>query len=387
MYNIAVGEKRSLVFPVMCNAHVKLPYSGNIPDTDSNSVTSDDIAYGLWAHEGTFTFESIITPYDINGYGKVSAGGSIPSFTPSKKIMPSSHHLDARPLGNPNDYESNLYLPFAQRLTHEMKIFHNTNFSISLLNSTLLNENQPAEYKIKVDLTIDGTTETFTTNTAISPNIEYYHSFESNQPQVNNLGFNQYRYIGVSIIGNHSAGATTINTFINLYAAGQELFVFDTTNGYRSIGTIASVGGSNITLSSGLPFDVASTSKVYIQGYANPSYINNLYHVAFTLNDNNNAINIFLNGRLLLSSEHTKKTTFSFDRTDIFLGAKGLTDTTATPPVGTVAGSAITNNQFMGEFHELSIIDIPKLKFPFVNTLLPSLDETLLYLRFEEIDL
>ena len=41
----------------------------------------------------------------------------------------------------------------------------------------------------------------------------------------------------------------------------------------------------------------------------------------------------------------------------------------------------------MGEFHELSIIDIPKLKFPFVNTLLPSLDETLLYLRFEEIDL
>ena len=62
MYNIAVGEKRSLVFPVMCNAHVKLPYSGNIPDTDSNSVTSDDIAYGLWAHEGSFTFESIITP-------------------------------------------------------------------------------------------------------------------------------------------------------------------------------------------------------------------------------------------------------------------------------------------------------------------------------------
>lgn len=375
MYNIAVGEKRSLIFPVMCNAHVKLPYSGNIPDTDSNSVTSDDIAYGLWAHEGSFTFESIITPYDINGYGKVSAGGSIPSFTPSKKIMPSNHHQSS-----PNDYESQLYLPVAGgRLTHEMKIFHNTNFSISLLNSTLLNENQPADYKIKVDLTIDGTTETFTTNTAISPNIEYYHFYENNQPQVNNLGFNQYRYIGASVIGNHSAGATTINTFINLYATGQELFVFDTTNGYRSLGTIASVGGSNITLSSGLPFDVATTSRVYIQGYANPSYINNLYHVAFTLNDNNNAINIFLNGRLLLSSEHTKKTTFSFDRTDIFMGANGL--------AGTGAGTAITNKQFMGEFHELSIIDIPKLKFPFVNTLLPSLDETLLYLRFEEIDL
>ena len=375
MYNTLIGEKRSLVFPVMCNAHVKLPYADNIPDTNSNADTSDDIAYGFWAHEGSFTFESIITPYDVNGYGKFSTGGTIPTFTPSKKIMPSNHHQSS-----PNSYESQLYLPVAGgRLTHEMRIFDNDNFKISLLNSTLLNENQPAEYKIKAELTIGATTETFTSDKVILPDFSYYHEYEANQNYVNNEGFAQYRYVGASIIGNHSAGDTVINVFVNTLAAGQELFVFDTTNGFRSIGTIASVGVSNITLSSGLPFDVASLSRVFLKGFANPSYINNAYHVAFVLNDNGNSVNIFLNGRIVLSSSHSVKTAFSFARTDTFLGANG------TASIG--ASSAITYKQFMGEFHELSIIDIPKLKFPNVNTLLPSLDETLLYLRFEEIDL
>ena len=375
MYNTLIGEKRSLVFPVMCNAHVKLSYADNIPDTNSNSDTSDDIAYGLWAHEGSFTFESIITPYDVNGYGKFSTGGTIPTFTPSKKIMPSNHHQSS-----PNDFESQLYLPVAGgRLTHEMRIFDNDNFKISLLNSTLLNENQPAEYKIKAELKIGTTTETFTTDKVILPNFSYYHEQESNQNFVNSEGFARYRYSGASVIGNHSAGDTTINVFVNTFAAGQELFVFDSINGFRSIGTIASVGGSNITLSSGLPFDVATTSLTFVNGFANPSYINNTYHIAFVLNDNGNSVNIFLNGRIVLSSSHSVKTAFSFARTDTFLGANG------TASKG--AGSAIANKQYMGEFHELSIIDIPKLKFPNVNTLLPSLDETLLYLRFEEIDL
>ena len=377
MYNTLIGEKRSLVFPVMCNAHVKLPYADNIPDTNSNTDTSDDIAYGLWAHEGSFTFESIITPYDINGYGKFSTGGTIPTFTPSKKIMPSNHHQSS-----PNNYESQLYLPVAGgRLTHEMRIFDNDNFKISLLNSTLFNENQPAEYKIKAELTIGTTTETFTSDKVILPNFSYYMKYDATdiQTYVNNEGFSQYRYTQNVFIGNHSAGDTIINAWANTFAAGQELFIFDTTNGFRSVGTIASVGVSNLTLSSGLPFDVATTTRIFVKGFANPSYINNTYHIAFVLNDNGNSVNIFLNGRNILSSSHSVKTTFSFARTDTFLGANGT--------LSKGASSAITNKQFMGEFHELSIIDIPKLKFPNVNTLLPSLDETLLYLRFEEIDL
>ena len=62
MYEVLTGKQRSLVFPIMCNAFVKLDYSDNIPDTNSNTDTSDDIAYGLWAHEGSFSFEGIVTP-------------------------------------------------------------------------------------------------------------------------------------------------------------------------------------------------------------------------------------------------------------------------------------------------------------------------------------
>ena len=61
MYDILVGKQRGLVFPVMCNAHIKIDYSDNVPSS------ADGINYGIWAHRGSFTFESIVTPYDING--------------------------------------------------------------------------------------------------------------------------------------------------------------------------------------------------------------------------------------------------------------------------------------------------------------------------------
>jgi len=163
MYQVLAGKKRSLVFPVMCNGFVKLDYSDNVVDTNSDGDTSNDIAYGLFDHEGSFTFEAIITPYDINGYGRQSASGSIPSFTASKKIMPSSSHQST-----PSEYQSELYLPVTGgRLTHEMRIFSNDKFSVSLLNATSFNENQPAEYKIRVSMDIGGSTQTFTTTSAV----------------------------------------------------------------------------------------------------------------------------------------------------------------------------------------------------------------------------
>ena len=67
MYHILTGKQRSLVFPVMCNARVKMDYSSNIPDIEgSPSDTTDDTGFGIWGHTGTFTFESVITPYEIN---------------------------------------------------------------------------------------------------------------------------------------------------------------------------------------------------------------------------------------------------------------------------------------------------------------------------------
>ena len=91
MYDVLIGNQRGLVFPVMCNGGVIIDYSDNIPSV--GLATDDVIGYGLWALEGSFTLEAIITPYDINGYGKWSSATQ-PTIANSIKIMPSSHHND-----------------------------------------------------------------------------------------------------------------------------------------------------------------------------------------------------------------------------------------------------------------------------------------------------
>ena len=229
MYDILVGKQRGLVFPVMCNAHVKIDYSDNVP-------TGSDINYGIWAHRGSFTFESIVTPYDINGMGLAdgatqtlscttnasatnkkyiddfsststlvagmtvsgdgiptgskiveinSNGTSInidkdattdttasrafvfekPTAIASQKVMPSVIQSDADSASA--NFQSEDYLTKSARLTHEMRIFSSTNFYLSLVNATTSNTNQPAEYKIKAGLKIGGTDYTAITDNAV----------------------------------------------------------------------------------------------------------------------------------------------------------------------------------------------------------------------------
>ena len=58
MYDVLVGKQRALIFPVMCNGFVTVGYDANVATTD----------YGIWDHDGSFCFEAVITPYDVNGY-------------------------------------------------------------------------------------------------------------------------------------------------------------------------------------------------------------------------------------------------------------------------------------------------------------------------------
>ena len=55
---------------------------------------------------------------------------------------------------------------------------------------------------------------------------------------------------------------------------------------------------------------------------------------------------------------------------------------------GTATGpsAATTCKQFMGEFHEIAIADKVST-FSEIDNLMPNYDNTLLYLRFEEVDL
>jgi len=377
MYQVLAGKKRSLVFPVMCNGFVKLDYSDNVVDTNSDGDTSNDIAYGLFDHEGSFTFEAIITPYDINGYGRQSASGSIPSFTASKKIMPSSSHQST-----PSEYQSELYLPVTGgRLTHEMRIFSNDKFSVSLLNATSFNENQPAEYKIRVSMDIGGSTQTFTTTSAvITANKSSMFKWSSTS---DNEGFDSNGRRTFNLLGSttsHSGAVIGLSGSVeNQCHVGQELFIREGFT-FTSIGTIASVTGTtSVTLNASYSPTLSNGTKVFIHSRKEASYINNTYHIACTYTQSSNRINIFLNGINVLSTKHTQSGTFAFGRTDSFIGANG------TGATGTL--SAITNKQFMGEMHEMSILNIPKTTFTNKETLLPSLNNTLLYLRFEEIDL
>jgi len=376
MYTILAGKKRSLVFPVMCNGFVKLDYSDNVPDTESDGDASNDIAFGLFAHEGSFTFESIITPYDINGFGLQSVSGTIPSFTASKKIMPSSSHQST-----PTNYQSELYLPVAGgRLTHEMRIFSSPNFSVSLLNATTYNENQPAEYKIKVDMSIGGVSNTFTTtNTVITSNEDSMFKWGSSS-DIDGFDINGRKtHDFLSTTTSHSGAVIGLSgSFENQCHAGQEVFIRDGFT-FTSLGTIASVTGTtSITLNASYSPTLSNGTRVFIRSRKDASYINNTYHIACTLFENPNRICIYLNGKRVLNSTHANTGTFAFEKFDSYIGATG------DGAIG--ANSAIVNKQFMGEMHELSIQGIPKNSFTNRETLLPSLDNTLLYLRFEEID-
>tara|TARA_R100001440_G_scaffold22583_2_gene36844 strand:- start:8296 stop:9411 length:1116 start_codon:yes stop_codon:yes gene_type:complete len=371
MYHILTGKQRSLVFPVMCNSRVKMDYSNNIPDIEGTpSDTTDDTGFGIWGHTGTFTFESVITPYEINGMVFSTAH---PDTKSSHKIMPN---------GRTSDSLSNLYLSTTARLTHEMMIFYNTNFQVSLVNDTDHLYGQPAEYKIRVRLKLGTTTDTYTTGTAISATegkMLVFDDLGSDRAGFDKSGRLKFRQATTGVIHSHSLNTLSVvsNTqFVDVNA--QEVFYrsgFD----FLSLGVITNISGSTITITNPNNVSLSAGTPIYLKAYSLPNYINDSFHIACVFEELSKTLNIYLNGKLLSTNTHTDSGAFTFDRSDIYLGSNG-SDSTG-------AGSATTNKQFMGEMHELAITKAQRKRFPYVLNLLPNYDDTLLYLRFEEVDL
>ena len=173
MYRLLTGKQRSLVFPVMCNAFVKVDYSDNIPVGADGALSSDDVRYGIWNHKDSFTIETTLTPYDINGYGLET---SVPSTTNSKKMMAgiSQTILDSssdreqrtsfRYLNNTNKFGTS-----STSNGYEMRVFHSEEVKLSLLNASEHGFNNPAEYRIKFEVSIGGVNQTLTSPIVISP--------------------------------------------------------------------------------------------------------------------------------------------------------------------------------------------------------------------------
>ena len=372
MYSIFTGNQRSLVFPVMCNAFATIDYSANVPDANSVADTTDEAAYGIWVHEGDFTFEAIVTPYDINGYGTYDATRTPPSITASKKILPALGQsvYDASLEGN---YESELYLSRTNRLTHEMMIFYSSDFQISLVNTSLHNENQPATYKIRARIRLGSTTEVIDTDTLITPNIARHYTYTGVS------GFTtdgKVKYDNSGTVTSVSGTTLVVSSTAGFYA-GLELFYRDGGN-FISMGTIASVdSATDLTMSADV--DTSANGTVFFHEDKDPLYINNLFHIACAWNDTGKTLRIYFNGNLVKTATHSQTDGFSFSREDFYIGANGQG--------ATGSESAITNKQFMGEMHEMALLNYRKSQFAGRNNLLPNYDNTLLYLRFEEVDL
>ena len=376
MYDIYVGEQKSLVFPIMCNAYVSIAYDDNIPDVEGTpSDTTDDVPYGLWAHEGSFSFEAIITPYDINGEitPKDRAGSD------DEKMMPANVTTTNK--------ISQAYLNQADRNDYEMMLFYNSKFSISLVNTTTSLTNSPAEYKIKVSY-YDSSTVNINSSTVITASKERMEilgnaRYQNNYSGFNEDGFRVFDDIGVSaIVSSGRAITVTVNTGVTgaaYYPSGTELFIRDGFD-YTSIGTVNTLAGNNPTLVADLPSYPLAASRLYVHSYKEPKYVHDTHHIAVSYNENNKSTTIYYNGEKVGTGLRASDSpTFVFDRTDFLIGR-------ATTNTSNVVNYANTAKQFMGEMHEMCLQRQTKSKFQ-LNTLVPSYSEALLYLRFEEEDL
>lgn len=378
MYDIYVGKQRSIVFPIMCNAHINISYADNIVDFANNNDTTDDVPYGLWGHSGSFIYQAIFTPYDINGMGAEGFRGR--SAQPNNQyIMPES--------GSPSTSISYRYMWLGDRLTHSMALFHNANFSVYLTNTTLTDNNQPAEYKIKVIMKIGGVNQTFETGTLIRPVMDKSWLKGNADNNFNYSGFDAdgvLKYESVATLssafnaGGNSFPITMNGSRVNTatFFAGQKIFVRDGFN-FIELGTIS--GASlPLTLQGNQVYnaDIANGSEIYIEPFKEPKYVKNMHHVAVVHNEFDNKINIFYNRSLVLSTKHNTAGTFVFDKTDCLIG-RTTTDGAIT---------ARNASQYMGEIHEMSLERGTRKNITYSNSLFPFYDDTLMYLRFEEVD-
>tara|TARA_R100001015_G_C4632168_1_gene195379 strand:+ start:808 stop:3288 length:2481 start_codon:yes stop_codon:yes gene_type:complete len=144
-----VGDTRALVFPVMCDGHLKIEYDDYNSNDLTGSNTIDESRHPLWDYGGPFSIEAIVTPYDVNGVGHRTSGqGRLDSTkTPPSPNLSLDDQADTT-----SNYESVSYFG-AGRGTHKMMIFCNDYLKFYLQNTTSSNFNQPAEYKMVVELT------------------------------------------------------------------------------------------------------------------------------------------------------------------------------------------------------------------------------------------
>ena len=393
-YLTLIGEKKSLVFPVMCYSYLTIDYDREIADRVTASTT-DDITYSIFGHTDSFAISTIITPYDVNGYKYLFKEKDNPTgkngITNSKKTMPHNQFKtisyingDASTGVTSNAHHQSYSYFTDNHKTHEMMIFYNTNVQLSLINDTSIEHNQPAEYKIKLTVVADGASDSLTSDVAITADtrsIPNSGSISLLEGYTGKDGTKSYDKIDktITISGTNTFTNTPTNTAGQFFVNGEKLYT-ESGQVFTHAGTVTNTSGSTTSIAAG--HSITNGEVLYRESPKEALYLVTPYHIGASFDANSGKMSIILNNKILTTKFHSAApiTDFLFTRDNSYIGAK-ITGTVSTDNVAT------NRKQFMGEIHEFAITNGFTDKFASIDTLTPTFRKILLYYRFEEIDL
>ena len=337
-------DRKSLQFPANCDGYLQVPYTAGQQKT------------GIWAHSGGFTFEALITPYDINGNSYTDYNGSIKSLGRGAKGI---------------DYFSS-----ADRHDSEMVIFYNSNIKVVLENTTTNAVNQPAEYAIKFYLTIGSTTTTLTSDTVIASTILENSSlnpalfkYENHTPTLEKYN---------ATISSVSTSSSYIDVSDgSVFTELQNVYLIDGS----VVGQISSIATNRLNFPSG-NISLAEKTSIEANGLwkpldKDPLYVEVPHHIAVSYDPIGGRMNIFYDGQLVKTGVHSAGGNFSLAESDINIGQQSDASTQ----------SLKRKSQFMGEMHEMVFLSRYKKGVGSTNTLTPFYGDVLLYFDFEEANL
>tara|TARA_R110002020_G_scaffold475377_1_gene709797 strand:+ start:2597 stop:3835 length:1239 start_codon:yes stop_codon:yes gene_type:complete len=412
MYQTYVGEKKALIFPVMCDGYLAIEYRQGETGTRSNAYFPNPQTYGIWDTD-SFTIETIITPYDINGNGyylisaETLGNFGVDSEYLTKKSLPQVKTILGTTTTYNNISQSNTYLSKAHRLDstgsanngYKMSIFWNENVELYLQNTTTTSHNQPAEYQICLSVKDKNAVETIVRSGTVITSRES-HSGKSKEATSTDQKYSEdsdiieYDRIGqtVNAISEGATSLTLTNGALyesSFFYPGQKLY----TNSGQTFTYLATVSAiSDATTSATVTITaathaVSSASTLYQPTKREAPYLLNTYHIGATFDINTGVMSIYLDGILLNSTIHTGDySTFYMYPEDCKIG-QGSTSYATTETIDSASTTNTLYSQFMGEMHEFAISKESKNNFESINTLLPNSRDLLLYYRFEEVDL
>ena len=386
MQNVLLGNKKGLVFPVLCNGLIKVGYQDNIPDVADNDDASDDVPFGIWGHAGSFTLDAIITPYEINGSGVDST-----SVKNSQKSFPFNGAESNKNLFHTSNAGSEFI-----RATHKMALFHSTKLKVYLVNNTSFHtdspnfithsKNNPSSYKVEVQITTGTGTTTLTSGVLIKPSTAQPFTYDDFTAGHGFDSQGRHTHSKIETLGSSAHGGSTTftsgtNPASNIYHINQRLYTKDGFD-FTSIGTVTALSGTTVTLS-GTPSSTLNSKVIYEDAPKEATYVDDTFHIGVSFDNITKKLSILFNGIVVKTTTHPDDNDFQLDSEDLLIGANGSNSFTTVS--SSVSNFGRTNEQFYGVFHELCFTNI--LTSAFNNGILePNFKNTLLFLTFEEVD-